>query len=279
MEARASTVPTTRYDDHRRMLWRDKAQAYDRTFAALCAYPVPTLLTLAEVGPGTRVLDVGCGSGTATALAVERGARTAAVDAEPSMVTLTSSRSPSAGAVVGALPQLPFTSRSFDVVVSNFVINHVQFPLRCVRELHRLVRPGGLLAVSIWPSPPPQLQRLWGEVIEAAGVISPPTPSPSPDDDFERTADGLHGLLSAAGLSDVACELLRWEHRVDQELWWSGPLLGVASIGHVVSHQDEVTVARMKQHYDRLSARFLGSDGLLHLPTSAVIAVGRVRSP
>ncbi len=267
---------TTSHDAHRRELWRDKAEAYDRTFAALCAHPVPLMLDRAAVGRGTRVLDVGCGSGTVTVLAAGRGARTGAVDAEPSMVALTRSRVPSAATVVGALPTLPLRSASFDAVVSNFVVNHVQFPLRCVTELRRLARPGGQVAVSIWSSPPPPLQRLWGEVIEAAGVVGPPTPILSPEDDYERTVEGLQELLSVAGLRDVTCEEMRWEHRVDPEVWWSGPLSGVASIGHVVSHQDEATVVRMKAHYDELSARFLRSDGLLHLPTSAVIGVGRV---
>ncbi|MEH0845245.1 hypothetical protein V6U81_22915 [Micromonospora sp. CPCC 205711] len=75
----------TSFDDHERDRWAGRAEAYRRSFALLCAYPVGELLDAAGVGPGGRVLDVGCGTGTVTARAADRGA---AVDAEPGMPAL-----------------------------------------------------------------------------------------------------------------------------------------------------------------------------------------------
>ncbi|OSC73070.1 SAM-dependent methyltransferase, partial [Streptomyces sp. BF-3] len=64
----------TSFDHAERRIWSGKAEPYADTYARLCAHLVPALLDAAEVGPGTRVLDVGCGTGTVTAAAVARGA-------------------------------------------------------------------------------------------------------------------------------------------------------------------------------------------------------------
>ncbi|MGW4680652.1 hypothetical protein ACWEOS_19495 [Micromonospora taraxaci] len=66
-------MTTTAYDAYVRSHWSGRAAAYDRSLAALCAHPAPSLLDAADVGAGTRVLDVGTGSGTVAGLASARG--------------------------------------------------------------------------------------------------------------------------------------------------------------------------------------------------------------
>ncbi|WP_433730637.1 class I SAM-dependent methyltransferase [Actinoplanes sp. CA-051413] len=264
------------YDRYRRDLWRDKAEAYRRSFASLCAHPVPLLLDAVRAAAGTRVADVGCGTGSVSEAAAARGAAVTAVDAEPGMVRATAARLPGVRPAIGALPDLPLRSAGFDAVVANFVVNHVARPAAAVAELRRVARPGGRVGVTVWPQPAPPLQRLWDEVIAAAGVTRPATPAPAPADDFPRTRDGLADLLWRAGLTQVDSRTVAWEHRVDPELWWSGAAGGLASIGHVVARQDAATVARMKAAYDRLAGAHLDSAGLLCLPTSALLAVGTV---
>lgn len=55
-------------DLHERRAWAGKADAYARSFAKLCAHPVGELLDPAAVGAGTRLLDVGTGTGTVARL-------------------------------------------------------------------------------------------------------------------------------------------------------------------------------------------------------------------
>ena len=65
----------TAFDAGERRAWAGRAEAYAGSFAKLCAYPVPQLLDAAGVKAWVRVLDVGTGSGTVAAAAVERGPR------------------------------------------------------------------------------------------------------------------------------------------------------------------------------------------------------------
>ena len=252
--------------------------AYQRSFAALCAHPAGALLDAAGVGPGHHVLDAGTGPGTVAALADARGAVVVAVDAEPDMLRLARRRVPGVEVRQATLPQLPFAARSFDAAVANFVVNHVGDPVAAVVELRRVVRPGGRIAVTIWPSPQPPLQRLWGQIFDASGAERPTTsPRLDADKDFSRTPDGLSGLLTRAELDDVRCDTLTWTHRTDLEDWWSGPVNGIGALGRLMEGQPPTMIIRIRQEYERLVGAYRDDAGLLALPTAALLASGSVR--
>jgi SAM-dependent methyltransferase len=266
---------TTSFDDHQRTQWAGRAAAYRDSLAALCAHPADRLLDAAGVAAGTRVLDVGTGTGTVAARAAARGARVSAVDAEPSMIDLARRRLPGADLRLAVLPHLPFPDGHFDAVVANFVLNHVGDPGAAVREMRRVVRAGGRLAVTIWPHPPPPAQRLWDTVFDAAGVRRPADlPAVAPDRDFARTGDGLTGLLRRAGLDGAGCTEIGWTHRTDAEAWWNGPASGLGATGRVLRRQDPATVVRIRRHYDELVEAFRDTDGRLALPTAALLGSG-----
>ncbi|SCG42667.1 class I SAM-dependent methyltransferase [Micromonospora humi] len=265
------------FDAHERSRWTGRARAYRRSFGRLCAYPTGALLDAAAVRAGRRVIDVGTGPGTVAAAALARGARVVAVDAEPGMLAAARRTATGAGLVGGALPRLPFPDARFDAAVANFVLNHVGDPAAALAELRRLVRPGGRVAVTLWPFPHPPLQRLWREAIDAADVV-PPTDLPrlAPERDFPRTEEGVTGLLSAAGLSDAGCATVSWTHRADPADWWAGPAAGIGAVGLVVQRQAPAVRARIRQEYDRLTAGCRTTDGMLALPTAALLGAATV---
>lgn len=265
----------TTYDLLKQRAWAGRAEAYAQTFELLCAHAIDPLLDASHISPGARLLDVGTGTGAVAAAALARGAQVTAVDPDPDMRRLAVRAAPGAEVLSGALPALAFDDGTFDAVVANFVVNHVGDPLAGVAELARIVRPRGWVAVSIWPRPLTELHRLWEDVIEASGVQGPPAATLVPGNDFARTSEGCSRLLTQAGLQAVEATTVSFVHEVDPEAWWSGPARGVASIGSVVEAQGPERAAHMKYHYDRISRRYLGADGLLHLPSAAIIAHGR----
>jgi len=261
------------FDEVQRGAWAGRAGAFAGSFAKLCAYTAPELLDAAGVGRGTRVLDVGTGPGTVAGVAARRGAVVTAVDAEPGMVELARRAVPGAETLTAVLPELPFEDGAFDAVVANFVVNHVGRPREAVAELRRVVRPGGRVAVTIWAAPPAAGQALVGRAVEAAGATRPSAlPRLAAEDDFPRTPEGFAGLLAGAGLREVGCRSVAWDHRAGAEEWWSGPAAGVGAIGQLVVSQDERTLAEIKRHFDVLAREFLGEDGLLVLPHEALLA-------
>jgi SAM-dependent methyltransferase len=270
-------VTRTAFDDHERSQWAGRATAYRDSFAALCAYPAGLLLDAANVEAGVRLLDVGTGTGTVAALACPRAAEVVAIDAEPSMLELARRQAPTADLRTGTLPHLPFTDDRFDAAVANFVINHVGDPEAAIGELQRVVRPGGRIAVTIWPYPPPPAQQLWSTIFDAAGVQRPTDlPRLAPDKDFSRTSDGLIELLRRTGLIDVQCDTITWTHHTDPEAWWNGPANGIGTPGMLMQRQDPSTINHIRNHYDQHTAAYRDTTGQLRLPTAALLAAASV---
>ncbi|WP_243744778.1 class I SAM-dependent methyltransferase [Streptomyces hainanensis] len=209
------------------------------------------------------------------AVAVAAGARVTAVDAEPDMVAFAARAAPDADVRLATLPHLPFADGELDAVVGNFVLNHVGRPRAAPAELRRVTRVGGRIAATVWRAPPAAGQTLLGRAVEAAGASRPAHLVPlAQEDDFPRTERGLAELFVAAGLTEVTCETVAWEHRVTAGEWWSGPGAGAATVGQIVTAQPPAVVAEIKARFTALSAEFAGPGGVLTLPHAALLAVG-----
>lgn len=137
-------------------LERDPAEIYDELFVpALFAQWGPRVAGAAAIGPGQRVLDVGCGTGVLARAAAERvGPQGLVVGLDPNAQMLAVARRKPSGVVwqSGAAEALPFDDASFDAVVSQFALMFVESTSVAIAEMLRVLRPGGRLAVAVWDS-------------------------------------------------------------------------------------------------------------------------------
>jgi ubiquinone/menaquinone biosynthesis C-methylase UbiE len=113
-----------------------------------------TLCESAELDAGARVLDVACGNGNAALAAAHRFCRVAAVDYVPSLLARGRERAAaerlSIDFLEGDAEQLPFPAESFDVALSTFGVMFAPDQERAARELTRVVRRGGKIALANW---------------------------------------------------------------------------------------------------------------------------------
>src|SRR5580692_8751943 len=159
--------------------WADLAEAHNRPL-------FEAVLDAAGAGQGTRLLDVGCGSGLTLVLARERGALPSGVDISPGLLGIARDRLPDADLREADMESLPFGDAAFDAVTG---VNAFQFagdPRRALREAARVTRPGGRVVASLFAAP----ERSQGTVVhEAMSALIPP----------EQAADHAPYALSAPG--------------------------------------------------------------------------------
>ena len=128
------------------------AEVYDRAFVpALFAQWGPVVTAAAGVASGARVLDVGCGTGAATVAAAARAGPDGLVvglDPNPEMLTV-ARRKPGIEWVEGRAEELPFRDAEFDAVVSQFAMMFFDDRVAALREMQRVLAPGGRMAVAV----------------------------------------------------------------------------------------------------------------------------------
>jgi SAM-dependent methyltransferase len=254
--------------------WSGVADDYARSFARLCAGTVePMLKALAErATPGGRLLDVGTGTGTVAAAAASRGFAVDGVDSSVDMLTYASRAHPKLTFVAGELPNLPYPNGTFDAGTANFVINHTNDPRASVRELSRVLAPGGTAAITIWPGSVSPMNALWNEVIDQSNARRPDGMRLPPEKDFERSVTGLDRLMTECGFVSIVVSKLYWSFDITPEDLWRPVTAGIAVIGATYQAQSRETKQRMTETFYRL-AEERTTRGELHLPSEAIFAV------
>ena len=132
---------------------RSPAEVYDEQFVpALFRQWGPVLCDAAQVGRGQRVVDVACGTGALTLALAGRVMPEGAVhglDASPDMLAVARRKDAPVTWVQGLAEDLPFPDACFDAVLSQFGLMFFEDRAKALREMQRVLRPGGRLAVAV----------------------------------------------------------------------------------------------------------------------------------
>ena len=223
------------------------AESYDRFMGRFASPLAPAFADFAGVKAGQRVIDVGCGPGALTGDLVQRvGAdAVAAIDPSEPFVEAVRKRFPGVDVRHGGAESLPFNDDSFDRAVAQLVVNFMADPLQGLREMARVTRRGGIVAVTVW---------------DLTGGRSPLGPfwravnAMDPGEMGERSVPGgsegdLGKLLTQAGLTDVEeADLLVTVEHASFEAWWEPFTLGVGPAGGYLLRQDEERRLAIMEH-------------------------------
>ena len=127
--------------------------AYERflvpAFFAPCA---ELLLDAAGAAAGERVLDVACGTGVVARTALGRGCVVTGTDVNQAMIETARSLGDGIEWRLADAAALPFADAAYDLVCCQQGLQFIADPAGGMRELHRVLRPGGRVAVAVWRS-------------------------------------------------------------------------------------------------------------------------------
>jgi ubiquinone/menaquinone biosynthesis C-methylase UbiE len=188
----------------------DAAEVYERCFVpAIFGRWASQVADAARIAAGDRVLDVGCGTGVLARAAADRVAadgQVTGLDLNAGMLAVARRLRPNIDWRQGDATALPFPDGRYDVVLSQFALMYFPDRAAALKEMMRVLRPGGRLAIAVWGP----FERATGYVIlteiaqrrcgqAAADVLTAPFAL--------GDEDRLLKLFKAAGIDEAVAEL------------------------------------------------------------------------
>lgn len=158
------------------------------------------ILDATGTGPGTRLLDAGCGTGLLLDLAQQRGATVTGLDVTPGLLQVARDQLPTAELWLADLASLPFGDAEFDVVTGVNAVQFAEDPPAALAEAARVVRPGGLVAIGTFAAP----ERAESTAVHLAMAALSPPRRQADHAPYALTTENLAAALTAAGLQQVA---------------------------------------------------------------------------
>jgi ubiquinone/menaquinone biosynthesis C-methylase UbiE len=278
------TVDETR--DHIHRMWSAVAPAWadhaayvdDRSHAEAIQ-----MLRLTDPRPGERVLELACGAGgvgLAAAELVGPDGEVVLSDVAVEMTAIASARVATRGldqvtTRVLDMEQLAEPECSYDVVLCRDSLMFVPDPGRAVREIYRVLRPGGRFAVTVWGS---RARNPWlGVVFDVvAAQMDAPMPPPGVPGPFSLgDAVKLAGLFRDAALNDVCVTEISVPLRDDSfDDWWQRTTALAGPLSMILASQTEAFNAALRTRA-REAVRPYQTGRALEFPGVALLASGR----
>jgi SAM-dependent methyltransferase len=263
------------YREFERAGWARAAASYADSFETISRLFAKPLLDAVGARPGSKLLDVACGSGLITSAAAAAGAQAEGVDFSPEMVSAAKERFPQLAFRQADAEALPFADETFDAVAIGFGVHHFPFPVRALAEARRVLRVGGRVGFTVWASTDKHMiQKVMVDAVRAVGDPAAELPL-SPAGTTNDTQTCL-GLLHAAGFDPSATRAELTELRASVgsarrliQLLTDGTVKISAVIRSLPADKSEALVAAVEQAI----ARYL-EDGVFKIPATAVLAVG-----
>lgn len=221
------------YEDSIREEFTHQSHSFGRSAAMTSAQTLGALIELVPEDGQARWIDVACGPGVISRAMAGRVGSVSGVDLTPAMIEEAARRAGEEGIdnvdfTLGDATALGFADGSFDGAITRLSLHHIPAPGRVVAEMARVVRPGGLVAISDLVADRDGEAAVWREEIERLR---------DPSHWACRTPESLRRMAAAAGLVVEHEELVPVDIAFDD--WLARGSGGRAAAGLIARLLDE----------------------------------------
>ncbi|ACL58402.1 class I SAM-dependent methyltransferase [Methylobacterium nodulans] len=265
--------------DQQAARWNDHVCVYESVFEPFTNRFAERAIEALLPTPGTRCLDVAAGTGGAALRLAARGAEVLAVDAAPAMCARICTRAASLGLPVTAAAmdaeRLALPDHIASAALSIFGIILCPDPARALREMARVVRPGGQIALVTWTEP--QHYELAARLIAASAAVrgTPARPASLPAQLRFREEAAFRGLFAAAGLTGERVERIEAPLQAPSARWLAARLAFAPGMAAMLAGQGEEREAVLA----RFVAELERDSGTGPVALRAVAFLGAARCP
>ncbi|HTT96102.1 MAG TPA: class I SAM-dependent methyltransferase [Solirubrobacterales bacterium] len=237
------------------------------------------------IEPGLRVLDLGCGDGTTALPAARRGAEVTGVDIAANLVAAGTARAAAAGLADVSFQEgdaadlRDLADGSFDLVVSVFGAMFAPRPFDVAKEMVRVTRPGGRIAMGNWiPGDP----TLVAQLLRISAAYAPPPPAGFVSPVTWGVENDVVGRFAAAGIpaGRISCTRETWtfEHPgppgelLETFRDYYGPTMNAYAAAAAASRAADLD-AELRELFDAQNA---AADGTTRIPATYLRAIVQV---
>jgi ubiquinone/menaquinone biosynthesis C-methylase UbiE len=217
------------------------------------------MLDATAVGKNTIFLDVGCGAGGSSKLALERGAEVHGIDVAEGLISIATQTIANGNFKIADIENLPYKDNMFDVVYAANSLQYSENRILALQELSRVCKPNGKIVAGLF-GPPEKVDYRF--IFKALKDIMPEAPKGGGP--FELSgANKLESLFNEAGLTNIESGEANcpFEYKDFDTMWYgnfsAGPIQGMLKV---------VSEKKIKSAFKDASKNFVLDDGRYLIP-------------
>lgn len=263
------------FADFERAGWDNNITGYEDVFGPVTRQTVEATLDAANVHAGAKVLDVCTGPGMLAAGAGQRGAVPLGIDFSETVVKFAQAQVPDSEFRQADAQDLPFPDNSFDAAVCGYGLMHVPDPKIALREMKRVVRPGGRVAISSWDGSAPNngLSLIYAAV-GAHGHFDVQLPH-GPDFFQFGTEDKMDSAFREIGFLDVRATPFEQYWRVNSATDLLDAIRnGTVRANALLAAQSDTAIDGILQFLGEAISGMANDHGSFDVPLPAIIGSG-----